>query len=167
MAVTSSTLILKKELQNLNKNPVEGFSVGLENENDLFNWRIMIVGPNDTLYEGGFFQARMRFPNDYPDSPPQLTFITPIFHPNIYSDGRVCISILHPPVNDEMSGELASERWTPIQNAKSVLLSVISLLSSPNPDSPANVDAAHLWRTDKSGFKKKVRECVERSLQSF
>lgn len=53
----------------------------------------------------------MTFPEDYPNSPPKLQFTTPIWHPNIYSDGRVCISILHPPGEDEWGYEKASERW--------------------------------------------------------
>jgi hypothetical protein len=60
----------------------------------------------------------------------------------VYKDGKVCISILHPPGEDEMSGEFASERWLPTQSVSSVLLSVISMLSDPNPSSPANVDAS-------------------------
>lgn len=60
----------------------------------------------------------------------------------VYPDGRVCISILHPPGEDEMSGEDASERWLPTQSVSSVLLSVLSLLADPNTSSPANVDAS-------------------------
>ena len=53
------------------------------------------MGPTETPYEGGFFQAEMRFPNDYPNHPPTLRFISEFWHPNVYDDGRVCISILH------------------------------------------------------------------------
>ena len=60
----------------------------------------------------------------------------------VYPDGRVCISILHSPVADEMSGELPQERWLPTQNPTTVMLSVISMLNDPNFSSPANVDAS-------------------------
>jgi len=60
----------------------------------------------------------------------------------VYDDGKVCISILHPPGEDEMSGELPEERWLPTQSVSTILLSVISLLSDPNFSSPANVDAS-------------------------
>uniref|UniRef100_S4RHN8 Cell division cycle 34 homolog (S. cerevisiae) b n=1 Tax=Petromyzon marinus TaxID=7757 RepID=S4RHN8_PETMA len=61
-------------------------------------------------------------------------------------NGDVCISILHPPVDDPQSGELPSERWNPTQNVRTILLSVISLLSEPNTFSPANVDASVMYR---------------------
>lgn len=64
--------------------------------------------------EGGFFNAIMSFPTNYPNSPPTVKFITEIWHPNVYPDGRVCISILHPPGDDPNGYELASERWMPV-----------------------------------------------------
>ncbi|KAG8126988.1 putative Ubiquitin-conjugating enzyme E2 R1 protein, partial [Naja naja] len=85
--------------------------------------------------------ARLRFPIDYPYSPPAFRFLTKMWHPNIYETGDVCISILHPPVDDPQSGELPSERWNPTQN-----VSVISLLNEPNTFSPANVDASVMYR---------------------
>ena len=65
-----------------------------------------------------------------------------MWHPNIYDDGRVCISILHAPGDDAMSGETAEERWRPILGVESVLMSVVSMLNDPNIDSPANLDAS-------------------------
>ncbi|XP_021563262.1 ubiquitin-conjugating enzyme E2 R1-like, partial [Carlito syrichta] len=91
-------------------------------------------------------QARLKFPVDYPYSPPAFRFLTKMWHPNIYETGDVCISILHPPVDDPQSGELPSERWNPTQNVRTILLSVISLLNEPNTFSPANVDASVMYR---------------------
>lgn len=54
------------------------------------------------------FQAEMKFPKKYPYEPPEFKFTRPLWHPNIYTDGKLCISILHQPGEDEMSGELAS-----------------------------------------------------------
>lgn len=61
-------------------------------------------------------------------------------------NGDLCISILHPPVDDPQSGELPCERWNPTQNVRTILLSVISLLNEPNTFSPANVDASVMYR---------------------
>uniref|UniRef100_A0A183CZ68 UBIQUITIN_CONJUGAT_2 domain-containing protein n=1 Tax=Gongylonema pulchrum TaxID=637853 RepID=A0A183CZ68_9BILA len=63
-----------------------------------------------------------------------------------FQNGDLCISILHPPVDDPHSGELACERWNPTQNVRTILLSVISLLNEPNTSSPANVDASVMYR---------------------
>ena len=55
-----------------------------------------------------------------------------MWHPNVYENGDLCISILHPPVDDPQSGELPCERWNPTQNVRTILLSVVSLLNEPN-----------------------------------
>nr|XP_040146748.1 ubiquitin-conjugating enzyme E2 R1 isoform X2 [Ictidomys tridecemlineatus] len=67
-------------------------------------------------------KARLKFPIDYPYSPPAFRFLTKMWHPNIYETGDVCISILHPPVDDPQSGELPSERWNPTQNVRKQVL---------------------------------------------
>ena len=100
------------------------------------------MGPPETVYEGGFFQAEMCFPKDYPNHPPTLRFTSEFWHPNVHADGKVCISILHPPGDDTWGYESAAERWRPIHNVESILVSVISMISTPNDESPANIDAA-------------------------
>jgi ubiquitin-conjugating enzyme E2 G1 len=162
---SQAALLLAKQLRDLNKNPVEGFSAGLVDDSNIFEWEIMIIGPTDTPYEGGFFKARMTFPKEYPNLPPKLTFTSKFYHPNVYEDGRVCISILHSPGEDQMSGESSGERWLPIHTVESILISVISMISSPNPDSPANVDAAKIFREDPATFRKEVARCVRRSQE--
>ncbi|XP_044803623.1 ubiquitin-conjugating enzyme E2 R1 isoform X12 [Bubalus bubalis] len=114
--VPSSQKALLLELKGLQEEPVEGFRVTLVDEGDLYNWEVAIFGPPNTYYEGGYFKARLKFPIDYPYSPPAFRFLTKMWHPNIYETGDVCISILHPPVDDPQSGELPSERWNPTQN---------------------------------------------------
>jgi ubiquitin-conjugating enzyme E2 G1 len=75
----------------------------------------------------------------------------------------VCISILHPPGEDKWGYEDASERWLPVHTVETILISVISMLSSPNAESPANVEAAKQLREDYSAFKRKVQRMVEDS----
>ncbi|CAB1346875.1 unnamed protein product, partial [Coregonus sp. 'balchen'] len=83
----------------------------------------------------------------YPLSPPKMRFTCDMFHPNIYPDGRVCISILHAPGDDPMGYESSAERWSPVQSVEKILLSVVSMLAEPNDESGANVDASKMWRT--------------------
>nr|XP_043617210.1 ubiquitin-conjugating enzyme E2 7-like [Erigeron canadensis] len=162
---SQASLLLQKQLKDLCKNPVDGFSAGLVDENNLFEWSVTIIGPPDTLYDGGFFNAIMSFPPDYPNSPPTVRFTSEIWHPNVYADGKVCISILHSPGDDPNGYELASERWNPVHTVESIMLSIISMLSSPNDESPANVEAAKEWRERRQEFRRKVGRCVRRSQE--
>ncbi|KAI9216784.1 ubiquitin-conjugating protein 13-like protein [Blastocladiella britannica] len=166
MAETSA-LHLKRQLKELAKSPHEYFSAGLVDESNLYEWEILVIPPSGTLYEGGFFKAVMTFPKEYPELPPTLTFKSNIYHPNVYPDGRVCISILHPPGEDTYGYEQASERWLPIYTVETIMISVISMLSEPNDQSPANVDAAKEFRESPEGFKKKVARCVRRSVDDM
>jgi len=160
------TELLRRQLNELAKNPVEFFSVGLADENSVYDWELLLIGPDETIFEGGFFKARLVFPSDFPNMPPTMTFISEMWHPNVYEDGRVCISILHPPGEDAMnSQESADERWRPILGVEQILLSVISMLSDPNDESPANLDAAVMWRNDRAAFKKRVRQTVRKSQE--
>ncbi|KAK9767622.1 Ubiquitin-conjugating enzyme E2 15 [Basidiobolus ranarum] len=163
MAQEQSVLLLRRQLRELTKHPVEGFSAGLVNDDNIYEWEVMILGPPDTLYEGGFFTARLSFPTDYPLMPPKLRFVTELWHPNVYPDGEVCISILHPPGEDKYGYEQANERWLPVHTVETILISVISMLSSPNDESPANIEAAKEWREDYPTFKKKVQRIVRKS----
>ena len=83
----------------------------------------------------------------------------------MYPDGKVCISILHPPGVDEMSGEDPAERWLPTRSIETIILSVIMLLSCPNFSSPANIDASVELRKEPEKFNKRVRALVEKSLR--
>ncbi len=82
----------------------------------------------------------------------------------VYSSGLVCISILHPPGDDPNHYEHASERWSPIQSVEKILISVMSMLAEPNDESPANVEAAKMWRDRRAEYENVVREGVRRTL---
>jgi ubiquitin-conjugating enzyme E2 R len=159
-STSSATRALAMELKGLQMEPVEGFTVSLNDEN-IFDWRVAIFGPPGTVYEGGYFKARLRFPSNYPYLPPAMKFLTSVYHPNVYDNGDLCISILHPPVDDPRSGELVCERWNPTQNVRTILLSVISLLNEPNTMSPANVDASVLYRKWRDGVDKEYERIVK------
>jgi ubiquitin-conjugating enzyme E2 G1 len=109
-----------------------------------------------------------------------MKFLTKMWHPNsklflnsspnfvVYPDGKVCISILHPPGTDQFnSGETADERWRPILGVESIILSVISMLNDPNISSPANIDAAVEYRDNRESYIKKVRKLTIQSVDSL
>lgn len=141
-----------------------GFFVKLVDESNIYEWEILIVGPDGTMYEEGMFKARLVFPNDFPNMPPTMTFKSEMWHPNVYENGEVCISILHAPGEDPFNQqELPEERWRPVLGVEQIVVSVISMLSDPNFESPANMDAACQWRNDRTAFKRRVRDIVRKS----
>jgi ubiquitin-conjugating enzyme E2 R len=164
-ATQNSMRILARELEATQKE--KWTHVELIND-DIYNWSVALIVLNpDSLYYGGYFKAKMHFPKNYPYSPPDFKFIKPLYHPNIYPDGRLCISILHAPGDDEMSGETAAERWSPVQTVESVLLSILSLLDDAEVSSPANVDASVMLRNDPAKYKEMVRKDLEASKKDI
>lgn len=162
---TTSARVLAKELEQQQK--FKWCHVELVND-DIYNWDVALIVLNpESLYYGGYFKARMHFPQNFPYSPPDFRFLKPLYHPNIYPDGRLCISILHAPGDDEMSGESASERWSPVQRVETVLLSILSLLDDAEVNSPANVDAGVMLRTDPAKYKEMVARDLEASKKDI
>jgi ubiquitin-conjugating enzyme E2 D/E len=84
---------INKELEEFNKDPPANCSAGPVND-DLFHWKAVLMGPSDSPFEGGVFHLNIHFPSDYPFKPPKVTFITKIYHPNINSNGIICLDIL-------------------------------------------------------------------------
>lgn len=115
--------------------------------------------------EGGFFKARLSFTANYPLMPPALRFNSDMWHPNVFTDGTVCISILHEPGEDKYGYERPEERWLPVHTVETIMLSVISMLSSPNLESPANPEAAKEYRDHPDLFKRKVQRVVRLSQE--
>lgn len=64
------------------EDPPPGIAAGPVDESNYFLWEAVIMGPEDTYYEGGVFTAILTFPSDYPMSPPKMRFTCPMWHPN-------------------------------------------------------------------------------------
>ncbi|XP_029775518.1 ubiquitin-conjugating enzyme E2 R2 [Suricata suricatta] len=176
--MTSSQKALMLELKSLQEEPVEGFRITLVDESDLYNWEVAIFGPPNTLYEGGYFKAHIKFPIDYPYSPPTFRFLTKMWHPNIYEVRDICCTGKSFPLGSdvpkfgfisESCGEVVKNKeWNPTQNVRTILLSVISLLNEPNTFSPANVDASVMFRKwrDSKGKDKEYAEIIRKQVSA-
>ena len=150
---------LMTEYKEISKDP--NYLYSIEPTENFYVWNFIIIGPPDTLYEGGMFKGHITFPTTYPNKPPQFIFHD-MLHPNIYSDGGVCISILHEG-SDQFGYEHDGERWSPSHSVNTIILSIISLLSAPNFESPANIDASVLWKDNIDEYKKKIYTMVAKS----
>ena len=137
-----------KDLRKMQNDPPSGVTAAPLHE--LFTWQAVIFGPDDTPWEGGTFNLVIRFAEDYPSKPPDVRFVSSLFHPNIYTDGKICLDILQ-------------AQWTPSYDVAAILASIHSLLCDPNPNSPANSEAARLFTENRREYNRRVRECVEQS----
>ncbi len=97
------------------------------NTDDLSTMKCLIIGPENTPYEGGFYIFKIDLPNNYPFNPPKFTFLTRCdnirFHPNLYVNGYVCLSILNTWGNNE---------WSPCQTLTAILSTIQSIMNN-NP----------------------------------
>lgn len=112
-----------------------GIEAGPGPDGDLFRWCATIEGPADTPWAGRSLGLDIVFPPEYPFRPPEVRFTTSLRHPNVYPDGSVCVDLLGP-------------NWAPACDVRSVLMTLQLLLAQPNPDSPANISAANVYRAD-------------------
>jgi ubiquitin-protein ligase len=132
----------------------------------LDRWFVILRGPPDSSYEGGSFRVLVRFPDNYPMDPPSVQFIGEFFHPNVYRDGKVCLSTLQMSVPKDVRSEVdvararGASNWTPALDVESVFISVVSLLADPNPNDPANLDAAKMLIEDRKAFDERVKMVV-------
>ncbi|XP_046359403.1 ubiquitin-conjugating enzyme E2 D4-like [Haliotis cracherodii] len=145
---------IKKELLDFEKDPPAGCSAGAEDGTDLYRWQAVIQGPEDSPYDGGVFSLSIQFPTDYPFKPPKLAFLTKIYHPNINSNGSICLDILR-------------SQWSPALTVSKVLLSIISLLTDPNPDDPLVPEVAKVYKVDRKKYNKTAKEWTMKYARSY
>lgn len=146
------------------------------NEEDMFDVKAMIVGPEDTPYEFGYYLFRLRFPKNYPYSPPKVSFETRYntdatklrFNPNLYANGKVCLSIL---------GTWHGPQWEPCQSLYSILIALQTILvKEPLTNEPGFMpirsDSLHKHQTYKKmvtfeNFRVAILHMMNKSLPEF
>uniref|UniRef100_A0A7S2SCM5 UBC core domain-containing protein n=1 Tax=Mucochytrium quahogii TaxID=96639 RepID=A0A7S2SCM5_9STRA len=164
---SSAGLLLAREFSGLKKRPTCKYFVvyDMVNEN-IFEWVIYVIGPPGTFYDGGCYRAIMRFPVDYPMSPPSVQFTSKVMHPNVYRDGKVCITTLQIMSSDARETESVLF-WRPVLGVEQAVISVVSLLSDPNVDDPANTDAAKCLAETPLRFKEICAKHAKASLAAL
>ena len=126
---------------------------------NVYIWDVILFGPIDSIFECSVFNCKLIFSSDYPIKPPVFKFITKLPHPNIYENGDICISILHEGV-DISEYEDINERWSPTNSVHSILISILSVLVSPNLESPANLNISKLWKNNFNEYKKIIYKII-------
>jgi len=123
-----------KELSDIASEPLEGIKL-VSNDQDICDLQAILDGPAGTPYEGGFFRTKLVFCKGFPSQPPKGFFLTKIFHPNVASNGEICVNTL-------------KKDWKPDLGIKHILLTIKCLLIVPNPESALNEEAGKLLLED-------------------
>ncbi|KAG9391070.1 Ubiquitin-conjugating enzyme [Carpediemonas membranifera] len=150
MATNVRTRRLMKELSTIRKDAALGTLdpiLTLEPVSDsLDTWTATIKGPDDSAYSGFVFKLSINIPSQYPMTPPEVRFVTKIFHCNVhFSSHEICLDIL-------------KSTWTPAWSLQHVVRAIHLLMGAPEPDSPLNCDAGNLLRAgDKRAHDSMVR----------
>eukprot|EP01028_Stygiella_incarcerata_P009443 TRINITY_DN4473_c0_g2_i1.p1 TRINITY_DN4473_c0_g2~~TRINITY_DN4473_c0_g2_i1.p1 ORF type:complete len:188 (-),score=33.51 TRINITY_DN4473_c0_g2_i1:461-1024(-) len=136
------------ELLEMERRPPSG-CLGAPMNEDPFVWRCSIEGPKASPYEGGVFEVLVELPKNYPFHPPKATFLTKVYHCNIDETGTVCLDILW-------------DSWSPSIRISSLLVSLQSMLSEPNPSDPLSVEVAELFIEDRKQHDKTAKDWTRR-----
>ena len=146
---------LREEFKILLLSPMRSWTttVKLPDEDNIFVWRLMLVGPKDSLYRGGIFYIYITFPEDYPKHPPEFCFKTPIYHANVNPIksnkkgseplGKIYLSTLN--------------NWKPESNIKEIISDISGLFYLVNPDNPFALYRARELKENRALYEEKVK----------
>jgi ubiquitin-protein ligase len=145
---------LTKELAELSSNPPDNSTVSIVGDN-LAHWALNVVGPVGTPYEGGSFQLSIVVPDTYPFKPPEIKFVTRIYHPNVKTeDGSICADVYQ-------------TNWAPTLNIRFVIEAILSILMQPNADTAVEPEIAQLMLSDEAAYLASARDWTQRYARAL
>jgi ubiquitin-conjugating enzyme E2 T len=133
----------------LAKDPPPGVAAFTPNQSDITKIQAQITGPEGSPFEGGIFLLTVNITGRYPFEPPRCRFLTPLYHPNIDSGGRICLDTLKTP---------PAGSWSPAVSLPSLLLSIRSLMAEPNPDDGLVPDISELYKRNPTEWHRVAKE---------
>jgi ubiquitin-conjugating enzyme E2 N len=139
---------IQQEIKMLDTRPTPGVTAEVD-ENNTRYFRVIIDGPVGTPYDGGKFELELFLDENFPMKPPKARFLTKIYHPNIDKLGRICLDTL-------------KDKWTPAIFLQTLLTSIRSLLSTPNPDDPLANDVAQHWKKNEKDAKDTAKDWTKK-----
>lgn len=138
---------VRREIARLMVKPPEGVSCYAKEDSTEYIL-VTIIGPAGCAYEAGVFELDVELPERYPFEPPHVKFRTPIYHPNIDNNGRICLDLLRMPPKGG---------WKPTISLENLLTAIRSLLVHPNINDPLMTEIADEYRYNRFEFEYKAR----------
>jgi ubiquitin-conjugating enzyme E2 T len=140
---------ITRELYMLANDPGPGISAWPADESNMMLLQAQIQGPQESPYQGGLYNLTIDIPDRYPFEPPRVRFMTPIYHPNIDSDGRICLDTLKMQPHGS---------WSPSVNINTLLLTIRVLMSNPNADDGLVPDITEEYKRDIALWRRKASD---------
>ena len=141
--------MVTRELKKLLQSPPEGIKIVVSDEDQkLTDVQCDITGPVGTPYEGGVFRVKLVLGSDFPSAPPKGFFLTKIFHPNVATNGDICVNTL-------------KRDWKPETTLSHILQVIRCLLIVPFPESSLNDEAGKLFMTSYEQYAQRARLMTE------
>lgn len=121
-----TTKRLIKDVREMIKNPLDQDGIYYKHDDtNILQGYAYISGPSESQYIGGNYFFKFKFPSDYPHQPPKVLFMTndgfTRFHPNMYKNGKMCLSVLN---------TWRGDQWTGCQSIRTILLTIISIMDN-------------------------------------
>ena len=161
-----TNILLQNEFRDCNQDQFLthiGSKFELEN-NDLFNWKVIMQGPIGTPYENGFFTLKIKFSSDFPKRGPEIKFVNKIYHLNIGNSNNEeemnCGKICHPNLNEWFT--IGKVKNYSNYNIREAIYDIYDLLCKPNYTCPHYDDMAELYKNDKQKFDEEVKKYVKK-----
>ena len=128
---------LVKDIKEIKKNPIDNIYYQ-HDETNMYKGYALIIGPSNTPYAYGNYLFEFTFPTNYPFDPPLVTYFTndgsTRFNPNLYIDGKVCLSVLN---------TWKGEGWSSCQNIRSILLVLTTVLNEMPIENEPGISRTH------------------------
>ncbi|CAK74891.1 unnamed protein product (macronuclear) [Paramecium tetraurelia] len=142
---------IRRDFEQINKMKHQGTDDFIVDIYEIGNYQIQICikGPDDSPYKNYLFFLNFQFSIEYPQIPPQVTFMNKIFHPNINVLGYIYLGIL-------------KDDWTSDYTVHKILTSIKQLLKNPDEDNSFFPDATLLYKNNKIDFEKKAKEWAQK-----
>ena len=137
-----------RELKALARSPPEGVRLLADENESVQEVFAEVTGPEGTPYDGFCFRMKLVMPADFPQSPPRGFFLTRIFHPNVSSNGDICVNTL-------------KRDWQPTTTLGHILQVIRCLLIVPFPESSLNDEAGKLFMESYDEFARRARIMAE------
>ena len=142
---------IKNDYRELNRKPLTNMGIvfGLFDEDKICKWKVTILGAKDSSYKGALFYMEFTFQNDYPEKPPKIRFLTPIYHLNVNSRNDQELGLIQP--------ILINKWWNSSNNIMELASKIFTLFYFQYPEYAFEIERAKEYKENKSLFEEKAK----------